>query len=396
MVPAVPARAAPAPAPTVPSRSDPTDLSRCPIPDPCPPPLPDPCDFERDFCLQELIDFFKRPIDMPDGSHMSADGITGISSGVCAGDTVRITGSGFGSSQPSHIRVVVAREVRGDRVCEEARVLSWSDTKIEVEAPPGVVSGCVGFLNLTKLGEEQEKAKRANVRIENLNSLSACLRMGGIRLFIPIPSENDCPPCTDANRLVAGPPDIATFRGVVVRGVTLTDPGYNGVSTIEPGDELELRWLVDNADRIEIQRTSPQGPRFAGSNTVTNPVGNSYGLGVANHTAPQVWEYRLTATNACGTSTKNVVVAATKDPGIQFGSIEVTQGIQTQTGTVKLVADKRTVVRVFSDHGLAGFDGDTLRGRDRRAVRSPQRVVRRQAPPDQRLQPDRGRGRRHD
>lgn len=331
-----------------------------PIPNPCPPPVADPCNIERDFCYRELIDYFRNPPQMPDGSHVYATGITGVSANVCAGDTIRITGSGFGLVRPLNVRVVVAREVDGVRRCEAARVISWTDRRIEVEAPAGVVTGCVGFLDLDELANQQNIARQANIRIDDLNSLSVCLRAGPITRFVPLPSEHDCPPCVTVNRLVAGPPVIRSFRGVVMAGSTGVDLGFAGESTIEPGQDLELRWDVENATKVKLARTSGKGPRFGNANSITDPPGNSYDLGAAAHNEPEVWRYKLTATNRCGSVDADIVIAATSDPGLTFGSAEVTQGIQTVPPTVALVAEKQTVVRVFWNHGLGGFDGDSL------------------------------------
>lgn len=332
------------------------------IPNPCPPPVPDDCEMIREFCLDELIEHMKHPGETPDGSHVSAEGITGVSADACSGDTVVIHGSGFGDSRPRHIKVLMRTRTDGSEECEEVEVVSWSDKRIEVRAPSDVTSGCIGFLDTEELVRQRHLTNRANTRLEDLNDLLVCLKQGPIGGRIPAPAADDCPPCTDFNRVVAGPPVIQVFRAEAESNGGIDDAGWGGVTTVQPSDRLRLHWWLRDADTFEIRRVSPTGPTFAGATSVADPPGHSYSFGVVTHSAPETWTYELEAANSCGSVTAMVTIAATKDPAISLGTSEVTQGIQTVPATVNLIAEKRTVVRVFWNHGLGGFDGDVLSG----------------------------------
>ncbi len=332
------------------------------IPLPCPPPSPDSCELLRRHCLGQLRDFLRRPPAMPDGSHVHAEGITGVTSSACSGDVVEITGHGFGSEQPVDVEVVMRREVDGEELCEPVAVVEWSDTRIRVRTPTGAVTGCVGFLDRAKLEEQRDLAAGANTRLSDLGSVLTCLGKGGVPTQLPLPSESDCPPCTDVNRIAAGAPRIRSFRAEAESGGYVEDSGFDGVTAIDPGQRLGLVWWVENADTLTLERESSDGPGFGSSSSVTDPPGHSYDLGVASHAAPELWTYRMTATNGCGSVTERVRVVATKSPVLAYSGVEVTQGIQTPTGSLPLVAAKPTVVRVFLSQGLGTFDGGVLPG----------------------------------
>jgi beta-glucosidase len=64
----------------------------------------------------------------------------------CGGERVTIYGSGFGNSQPELVGVLFPTSSGG---CKSARVISWSNTAIEVDVPEDVGNGCVGFVEHT-------------------------------------------------------------------------------------------------------------------------------------------------------------------------------------------------------------------------------------------------------
>ncbi|MGI9609168.1 MAG: IPT/TIG domain-containing protein [Acidimicrobiia bacterium] len=271
---------------------------------------------------------------------MSASGIDSITpEGACAGSVITINGSGFGSTQPDDVDLVISTD--GD--CEIVETQSWTDTQIEFILPENARAGCVGFIDHTLLEKAKQQTQDRNNEMERLADLLTCLRQGSIHGRIPEP-ELTCPPCIDTNQLVAGVPLIRSFTVNNQRSIT-----------IDPGERLVLRWRVENADSITISRTSTSGPRFGSSNSITDPPGNSYDLGNATYNSPQQFTYQLRATNGCGSVNATVEVNATQEPKLSISQIEITQGLQTLAQTIPLVSSKQTMVRVYVQHGLVGF-----------------------------------------
>ena len=314
---------------------------------PCPPPIPDRCELERQHCWTELMRRVRREgVRLPDlNDHVHADGIAQVEADdACGGDTAVILGTGFGESQPDNLDVMI-KTADG---CAPAAVIEWSDTRIEIELPEDVRSSCVGFLDRDRADRNADETARFNGHIESMNDLLTCLRMGRVPTMAP-PSLDACPPCTDVNRLRAGPPVIRWFRA-----------DGDDETIAEPGDRVELTWLVSNADDLRLERVSTPGPDLGGATSLSDPPGTSHLLTAAAHTSPELWRYRLTATNDCGTVSADVVVVATASPRLAVGTIEVTQGIQTVPHDVRLVTNKRTVVRATLSHGLGGFGSNTV------------------------------------
>jgi hypothetical protein len=83
-------------------------------------------------------------------------------------------------------------------------------------------------------------------------------------------------------------------------------------------------------------------------------------LGPANHSGPARFTYQVIATGPCGRVTDQVTVIATRQPGLTVSQLEVTQDIQTIPQSVKLVANKPTVVRVTVRHSLNGWGSNAV------------------------------------
>lgn len=313
---------------------------------PCPPVIPERCEIDRELCWLELMHELGRGgrISVPTNDHVHARGIAALQpSSVCSGNQVSIIGTGFGESQG-----LVEVRVPTGRGCVPVEVSSWSDERIDLVLPDDVTSGCIGFFDPMIADQGREAADRLNSQLGSINSWLACLQMTKVP-HIPGPMRDRCPPCTEMNRLIAGPPRIGEFELV-------TDlPGI-----VISGEDVELRWLVDNTESIRLERVTTNGPSFDGATSVDDPPGQSYDLGVATHTAPQLWTYRLTATNGCGSTTQEVTAVATADPGLRVEAVEVSQGIQTEDHSVRLVRRKQGVIRVVPGHGLNGFGGGVV------------------------------------
>ena len=137
-----------------------------------------------------------------------------------------------------------------------------------------------------------------------------------------------------------------------------TDTEEGTEIVVEPGDDLVLRWNLENADTIRLAELTPNGTEI--STTPIDANSSSFELGPPSHTEFDVHRYRLRATNECGTAEAIVRIVGSKRPRLAIQRIEVTQGIQTLDADVKLVAGKPTVVRTYITHALDGFGDNTV------------------------------------
>lgn len=299
------------------------------------------CEDVEELCRELVAEGLSGP-PLPTSTY--ATGITSVSAANCTGTiaTVTITGSGFGVAQPADVNVLVWDVV--------AQVVSWSDTQIVVTVPADTTSGCVGFRNETI---EAQRRHLHELNQQNWEQLITGLKCLGERGTLPqrLPYSSSKPPCMESNFFAGTLPEIEQF---------LVNGGGWGFITVEPNTNLSLTWLVRNADTVRIQRTSGAGPDV----NVVNPPGNILNLGVFTGTQPVDATYELTATNTCGTVTRTVGVRLRKTPALQIVGIEVIQAIQQfsltnpgQNNSVPLVANKRTMVRVYIDSGITdGFN----------------------------------------
>lgn len=252
-------------------------------------------------------------------------------------------GSGFGSGQPAGVVVYVPTFAGG---CREAKVDSWSDQAVVVRAPADSGAGCVGFV---KLGGEYHEPQGVTGELTTCIGAAAEVWTRGFeRVATPVVS---CPPCLPGgqNRIQAG------GRPIVNRFRFTPD-------LVEPGGQPTLTWNVSNATDVQI--TTISGPPLA----VPTPVrlADLITLSPVTGLAPVTGQYRLTATNACGVTTADAEFSMRPTPLLSVTRIEVVQSIQTPTNTVRLVANRRTAVRVFVDSGISdGFDFGTGLGPNR-------------------------------
>jgi hypothetical protein len=275
---------------------------------------------------------------LPDSTFVS--GIDSIAPPTaCAGSVVTIHGSGFGSTQQPHIVVVIG--------AAPVEVVSWSDTAIEIRIPNNFTSGCVGFRD-----ENAESERRALHRRnqDRLRDLAAGLRCLGTGVALPnVPYSPAAPECTGTNHFTAPLPVIDYF---LVNG--------RPHLTVTPGTDLTLTWQLSNATEVRLRRTSVAGPAI----DELNPAGNARALGPFEGDRPVGAVYELVATNPCGTVRRNVSVLLRSRPNLSILGVEVIQSIQrfdlanpAQNNSVRLVARKRTLARVYVDSGIRdGFN----------------------------------------
>ncbi|MFH5884493.1 IPT/TIG domain-containing protein [Halalkalibaculum sp. DA3122] len=303
------------------------------------PDFPEKCNPIRDYCRDFVRGAGRRIRRVPDS--VSTGEIDGISTDrACSGQTVTINGSGFGTEQ-------------GDREVvfgtDPAEVISWSDSEIVVRVPSGI-SGrrCIG------IRDEEAELQRREVYDTNRAAFEefsegARVCLGQPRDVGMLPYRPDTPECRDINVINIGAPSVY-FR--VNGGQSVT---------VEAGDDIVLNWAVTNADSIQISRVGSVGPSANISNPA--PVGQQ-NIGPFNAGSEVTATYRIEASNSCGTVTEIVSAKAVRTPDLEILGIEVTQPIQRfnwnnpgQNNSVRLVSEKRTMVRVYVDSGVSdGFD----------------------------------------
>ena len=263
-----------------------------------------------------------------------AAGITSLSSkNVCPKTVLTIFGS-FPDPKPADVRVYVPVAGGG---CREATVTRWSDDEIDVHLPGDIGVGCVGFVRGTwEVGEPQQ------VTGELTNCVGAAAEpwtRGFQKLGGPVV---DCPPCLPLgeNRIeLAGAPVINTF---------VFTPKH-----VEPSGQPVLSWNVSNATTVRIDQIT--GPTLALPNPL--PLVGAITLPSIGGLVPVAGLYRLTARNGCGTVTRLATFTMSRTPSLSVARIEVVQSIQSTTNSVRLVASRRTAVRVFVDSGITdGFN----------------------------------------
>jgi predicted acylesterase/phospholipase RssA len=215
----------------------------------------------------------------------------------CGGTEVVIRGRGFGATQDEGVVVMFTNRDGG---CTVAEVVSgsWKDDEIHVIAPSDVGPGCVGIIQRTgDLGGIIEAA------MEFAGELVTCL--GPLQTATAGRIQNSayqimavCPTCDNPKAtFFGGPPLVNVFSA-------------NGQATAEilPGGDVTVIWDVHGADTINIipvQLPPVPGPYNSTGNVLIEDIEEKEGT---------IGEWQLTATNECGTTTREVRVVIKKVP----------------------------------------------------------------------------------
>lgn len=301
-----------------------------------------------------------------------ATGITSINPAIgCAGQQVTVTGSGFGATQPGNVKFAFAGRAGG---CVFATVVSWSDTQIVVIAPTDVGAGCVGFVDP---GDPSELVSAAD---SVAGELERCIGLPAVNAAIRFRTYGSriiaaCPPCLpmNINYFQGGQPFIDYFSA-----------NGSDITQIAPSAALTLSWSVRNAnaiDIVEIPAPAGQADELPSVTGPLNAASGSYAFSSVPGTFTWDREYELRARNTCTPPnqpvTKRVTIRMRSRPDISVGGIEATQATQffgaavhmpnasarKADNTVKLIANKPTLVRVFVDSGQSPtFDGGKVAG----------------------------------
>jgi len=320
---------------------------------------PDPCEMLQEACLEvvfsEALDnSFTGFVFEPSGVSY-ADGIEYIQPNhCCAGEIITIYGSGFGSSQPEDVFVLINTKF--------VEVVKWSDTEIEIRIPEGTTRGCVGFFRRYSRYVRRNNLKTRKQR--NSRLIEFCIGVDfpdfGIRQYIPPV------PCVNGNNY---------FRGTVPE-VDYFHINGNSSLPVDTSSNLVLSWSVHfpdatgpfmveedgtitpvNPPHVYIKRISTSGPNIDGD----YPAVGTINIGLFDGPQGAVARYQIGAMNSCGTVNKTAEAVFGEKPNLQITGIEVIQAIQhydvsnmsaSDNNSVQFVANKRTVVRVYIESGL--------------------------------------------
>jgi hypothetical protein len=218
----------------------------------------------------------------------------------CSGGPLEIHGHDFGDGQPDDVELLLPF---GEDDCRPAAVPpgQWTDTKIWLEAPSWVSTGCVGF----RRGSAARQWGMRLTAVERLmGALSRVSRVctstfGGA--YEPVthfePGGGQCPPRTGSNDIVAAP-YIRVFRV----------DGRADIS-VDSHAEIRMAWEVACAAEVTVLRNGP-GPDV-GPIAPTSFEERVLRLAVVTR-QPSVTTYTLVATAANGNrKTATVTVRTT-------------------------------------------------------------------------------------
>ena len=256
--------------------------------------------------------------------------ISAVSPAVaCPGDTIVITGAGFGTT-PARVRFGGVTTT----------ATSWSDTSITVVVPAGAGN----------------------------------------------PLSLDLPPYS---RLVCGRLVEATPTGRIDAGFEVGIPEIlaffagsrpQAVFCVEPGAPIPITWRVRGAVAIRVAVTDDAGGIVAVSDPA--PANGTFAtLSAPAVSSPRTWIARITASGTCGgpAATAQIEIRITRDRILTVHGLEITQAIQHYRAqehltdaadrgpdnSLRLVADKTAWVRAYLRSGLdPSFSGGPISGVD--------------------------------
>ena len=242
---------------------------------------------------------------------------------ACAGQTVTISGSGFGAtSQIARFPTVIGPL--------DSQVTSWSDTQIQVVTPVGVSCGdvqlVIGAGTVTGCGGQAVNVYKPGSGTPHFDGGTTQFRF-------------------DA-RVAPASPSTTRLR-------------------VDPGSTIEFSWSACPSNvsvRLTVTQTGvvifdQTGLGADGHASVKSPVA----------TVPTTLDCVLEVSGPCDPPvTRTIGVDVAPKPNVKVEGMEVTQGIQRfwRTGvtanSVPLVAGKETIVRVYVSTDMGGFNQDQV------------------------------------
>ncbi|GAA1861761.1 IPT/TIG domain-containing protein [Asanoa iriomotensis] len=196
---------------------------------------------------------------------------------ACPGDTVTLSGFGFGSI-PGTVSFGGAT----------ATASAWSDTSITVTAPAGA--------------------------------------RNPLGLILPTQKYLICGRLVEARPTGTVTADFAI--GVPVIEAFFAGSPWNNPYCVEPGAPIPLQWRVSGANHVRVEVRDQNGTVVAASDPAP-AHGIFASLTAAQTNATTTWTARITASGVCGGPAQaQVAIRITRDPMLVISGIEVTQAIQ--------------------------------------------------------------------
>lgn len=280
------------------------------------------------------------------------DNITSVTSDDPCGwaenpSPIVIRGLAFGANQPPNVGLMLI--IKG--TCTPFHTvpfLTWSDDKITFRPPDYMTSGAVAFVDLDYVKAYDAWVDALNHAVNDLVSFGC----GSRAPWLLREHFHECPGSTASNSIVLGDAFILSFE-------------VNGEAhcTVDPEDAIVFSWNTLNATDVRLRRISATGPLLNGQADIVGlPAQGTFVIPPPGHAVAEQWEYQLFAVGPCNAAARSARVTATKHPRLLIHKVEVTQGIQTSTQSVRLVQHKPTVVRVTVRHQLDGWGNNEVAG----------------------------------
>jgi hypothetical protein len=279
-------------------------------------PVLEPCEIRRMICVHDVWLYVgAKKFEQPGPKYV----ITSISpADACPGDTLTLTGTGFGTVPG---RVCFLGAAGGG--CTDAT--TWTDTVITATVHPAASGGRVTLDIVERTGKlcgHVFEIKRPGTGIE--------------------------------------------FTGGRAQIAALTVAGRQQGICIAPNTSVPVAWQATPAGNTAVRLvvSSPQGVLLdvsglpaVGSTAFTTPAVN----------APSSFTVTLEVSNACGADAQTVNGLIDVMPRLNIEGVEVTQGIQTfrragvPDNSLSTITGKDTIVRVYVSADRDGFSNDEVR-----------------------------------
>jgi len=296
---------------------------------PCPIPWPPPRDFDpfkipprelkQILCMLEArIEVGRKP------SLVLPYNITAITpQAACVGDTIVITGSGFGST----LQKVSFPVLGGGRAAVNPK--TWTNSRIEVDVPVGATCG-------------------------------------NLELLIPSGTVKTCDGYLDLIQPGSG---AAHFDGSAPEIRSFTANGKTGILRVDPNATVTLAWDTCPASNTTVGLEIRTETSILYSQPAV-PTTGTFLVTVPNYNVVTRLDCKLTASNPCTVgqppATATIALAVAKTPNLKVEGMEITQGIQTfwrqgvAANSLSTIANKDTIVRVYVSADMGGFNNDEV------------------------------------
>jgi predicted acylesterase/phospholipase RssA len=249
---------------------------------------------------------------------MSITGLTPTT--ACAGETIHVSGTGFGSAQPADAIVVFGTT--------HATIIasSWSNSGFDIKVPPSVSECCVSVLRephvtpgsvatpgSVSVGSALSDLADVVTRCFGSPGAAVGSRFEGLAARIPTGDGATCAP-DGSNRFFGGPPQILFFRM----------GGSAASQRAAPGRPIDLSWNIANATSATLSITpapanspfavTPELPAWFAANSKNGSVQLPAPAGLVP------WNVRvtLTAHNRCGDGSAALDIGYAPSPGVVF------------------------------------------------------------------------------